>query len=52
MNFCSQHGSDIVFENKNCPACQEIKDLKLKIVVLEEELADYGRPACGGMYLD
>lgn len=43
MKICTQHDSHIIYESDTCPACQKINELELKIIVLQSELADYGR---------
>lgn len=43
MNICSLHGPEMVYGSESCPACRDIKEFKLTIVILEEELADYAR---------
>ena len=44
MEICTKHGYDIAYDVRNCPACDEIEDLKAEIgelqkavVKLEEE---------------
>lgn len=43
MDICGRHGPEMAYENESCPACQKINELELKIIVLQSELADYGR---------
>ena len=36
MEICNAHRSEIVYETRYCPACEEIEDLKTKIAELEK----------------
>ena len=39
MDICTQHGTDIAFDVRNCPACNEIESLKETISGLEAQIA-------------
>ena len=39
MDICTKHGTDIAFDVRNCPACDEVEDLKGKITDLQDKIA-------------
>lgn len=44
MEICGEHGDDIAYSGRNCPACSQIDDLKSdyedRISKLEEDFKD------------
>ena len=38
MEICNAHRSEIVYETRYCPACEEIEDLKAQLADLQDQV--------------